>query len=201
VVVAIVGPGQIAFRTLGEWLGDVSHEERLALEEPTKACVVGISKETSIPIVKIGITVFVVLKSRFHLWHGVQKRMVRIRLDSNPVPTQIKWTRKKGLLGECWTQRRDARLNHPEHFGSHLNCTKAQWKLLPQVVTTNLSYEDFKQIRHYGFALASPMTDSHGHYRGCIVVQVPAEFEQELDSPEILELIHTAAQCTCAVLN
>jgi hypothetical protein len=201
VIVGVLGPGEIGLRAVGEWLGDVSYATRMELEEPIKACVVGLATMTDIPITKIGITVFVVLRSRLHLWSGVQKRVGRIRLESNPTPTHIVWTKRKGILGECWTQLRDAKLNHPEHFASCMNCTKEEWKALGCEVKMHLTYKDFKQIRSFGFVLASPMTNHKGHYRGCIVVQVPGDCEAALDQTEVLEFIHSSAALTCAVLK
>jgi len=200
-VVAVFGPGEIAFRAIGEFLGDVSYATRLNLEEPTKACVVGLSKLTPIPVTKIGITVFVVRRTRTHLWTGVQRRVVRVRLESNPTPTHIHWTKKKGLLGECWRERQDAKLNHPKHFGPYMKYDKKQWKDLPQDCKMHLTFKDFTQIRPFGFVLASPLISNDGRYRGCMVVQVPGDSEEDLVNEEAMELVHSSAALTCAVLK
>jgi len=201
-VVALFGPGEIAVRTLGEWMGSVTYARCQHMEEPTKACIVGLAQLTSIPLTRIGITVFVVIRTRLHPWLGVQKRVVRVRLESNPAPTSVVWTKKKGILGQCWTERHDVGLDHPAHFASFMQCTKEQWKQAPESVKMHLTYNDFRQIREFGYVLACPMIDlTNGRYCGCFVVQVPGGMGPELNRTDALELIHSSAALTCAVLK
>lgn len=201
-VVALFGPGQIAYRALAEWFGEVAYETRLAMEEPAKACVVGITKITSIPFTDVGVTVFIVLKSRDHPIRGIQKRQVRVRMESNPAPTTVRWTKDKGLLGECWRERRDASRDHSQFFDGYMNCSETDWEKVPDKIRQGLTYGDYQQIRMFEFVLATPMIDpSNGAYRGCLVIQVPTKLRDELIQPEVIELIHSSAALTCAVLK
>jgi hypothetical protein len=202
-VAAFFGAGPIAFRAVGEYLGDVSHKTRLRLEEPAKACIAALAAVTDIPITRIGVTVFVVLRSRGHMWSGIQKRVVRMRLESNPAPTHIRWTKRKGLLGRCWTELEDVCVNHQLQFGEYMACTKKEWrKSVPDSVKQYLTYKDYKQIRHYGFIHASPMIDlSDGHYKGCVVVQVSDRFEEQMKTEEVVEIIRTCAGTACTMLK
>jgi hypothetical protein len=201
-VVALFGPGQIAVRALAEWFGQVTYEQRLGMEEPAKACLVGLTEVTGIPFTEIGVTVFVVLRSRWHPVRGIQKRVVRLRMESTPAPTTVQWTKNKGLLGECWTQRRDASRDHAQQFDGNMSCTEEEWARAPSHVRQNLSYRDYQQIRTFGFVFAAPMIDPiKAHYHGCLVVQIPAQHKEALATTDALDLIHLSASLTCAVLK
>jgi hypothetical protein len=82
-----------------------------------------------------------------------------------------------------------------------MNCTKEEWRRLDPSITQNLKFKDFLQIQSFGTVEAYPMKSGRGHYKGCLVVQIPEEYSAELDVPEVKELMHLYASLTCAVLK
>ena len=107
-------------------------------------------------------------------------KCLRIRMLVTPRPTKIQWTRHKGLLGMCWDELDKVPLNHQEHFREHMNCTKRQWKKdVPVSIKRGLTYEDYKQIRQFGYVVAYPVVEDQ--YRGCLVLQVETRYQSAIE--------------------
>lgn len=198
VIVGLAGPIDDVERTLAGWVGTVSLEFRLKIEEPLKGLLVSLTQATTIPWAEIGLTVFLVKRTRRYPIRGVQLRVARLRMRSSPRPTAIVWTRNKGLLGQCWQQQRDVNQDHEKVYGQ-MQVTRSAWKSASPDTRSGLSYQDFLTIRHFGYVLASPILKD-GRYKGCIVVQVLPGYADELSKPDSLDAIHLTADTIALLL-
>jgi hypothetical protein len=201
VVIGLGGVADGVYRLLSETLGGVSYNRRLVVEDNLKGLLVSLAQDTSIPWTEIGLTTFIVRWTVRHPFGRVQVRVARLRMRGTPRPTSVLWTRKKGVLGRCWRNRRDEDVDHHHQYLKYVNCTKKQWKGLDQDVREHLSYDDFLAIREFGYVLATPIFDHDSQYRGCLVIQVAPRFRNELaEGRNSRLLLHLSADTIGALL-
>jgi hypothetical protein len=199
IALAVVAAGGGVFdglaRAWNEFMGPEA--KQIDVEEPVKGLFLGILEETDLALTDVGLTVFAVLRSRRVFLRQVQWRIFRLRLESNPRPTHILWTKGKGVLGKCWRDGHWAGLDHAVHFRDAMDCqTRRDWKKLPKVVRVGLRWKDFKQIRDYEYVEAHPMIDKKGHYQGCLVIQVAKDRKGQIGQDRVRRL----TERTCATI-
>jgi hypothetical protein len=201
VVIAVGGVAESVYRLVIETWGSISYDRRLVAEDNLKGLLVSLDEETNIPWTEIGLTAFIVRWRLMHPFGRVQVRVARLRMKTMPRPTSVLWTRKKGVLGRCWRNRRDEDIDHQVRYGAHMNCTKEQWRQLGQDIREHLTYDDFLAIRDFGYVLACPiLTD--GRYRGCLVIQVLPKYKGELAvGTKARELLHVSADTIAGLLS
>jgi hypothetical protein len=145
---------------------------------------------TALTYEDLGITVFAVRRSRRWLFlKQLQDRVYRMRISSNPRPTSVRWTKSKGLLGECWRELKTVELDVQRHFRGVGDVSRKEWRKLPKDTRRGLTYSDFLQIRGFQFVRAYPIIDSKGKYWGCLVVQVPCAHKKHVKSSDAEKVI------------
>lgn len=201
VVVGITGPLDAFARSCSEEFGPQSHA--LDVEDEVKALFLTLVEVTTIPWTHLGITVFAVRRSRRLLLLGrIQDRIYRLRIESHPRPTDILWTRKKGVLGECWRSLERATLDHTQQFAEVSGCrSRWDWISVRKDLKMGHRYSDYLKIRHFGYVEAHPAIDVRGKYRGCLVIQVEPDLEQPLQVDRAQRAIERTSATVAATLS
>jgi hypothetical protein len=154
-----------------------------------------ISSATKIPVEDIGLNAYLVKRSVRHPWRGMHVRVARVRLSNFPPPSTIRWTWKKGLVGQCWQQK---------HFVvTFVKCRtemtsydEGQWDLLPEESKWRLDYSEWKTTLRYAFICAYPIQTEHDipRYRGCVTLDsVKDEHVAQLESDKVVSMLGDAA--------
>jgi hypothetical protein len=160
------------------------------------------SKEKSVDLLSLGGSVFSLRKHwtmrRWVLpipwlpWHEERlHRILRCRLSDRPQESDVRWTRGKGTIGECWDQNvpilhdrrraaaRYGRGHHPdESVFSHLRPDQH----------CGFTREEFIQtIDKYGEVLAVPIVKPHsGQLIGVLSIDCRADAYPSVDSTSVL---------------
>lgn len=138
---------------------------------------------------QFGISVFRVRRSPRPPFQLIQARIYRLRLTYNPRPTSIKWTPGKGLLGQCWAERKPVHLDHDRFYSGIGASTPREWSALPPETRQGMTFEEFQQVRAYKFVRAWPLIDERGRYRGCMVVQVDPSLRSRLFDTDVVRVV------------
>lgn len=129
-------------------------------------------------------------------WWQRLHREARERFKDTPGPSEIKWTKGKGVIGQCWDQRTPQVHNALQWFRSHQNKTPAEWEQLPPEQRLGLSHREFQEIGpKYGTVIAVPMYRDDAVV-GVITLDAPSGCHRKLLSrqQEIIGALATSAR-------
>ena len=146
-----------------------------------------ISDIASLGCQDLGVHLFVP-KHRFPrgLREPTLERLLRVRLSSVPVPSEVNWIRGKGIVGSCWLQERDVGMDLHGLHSLHYGCDEAHWAKVPEAVRMGMTYQDFQRTQgKHGWVLATPITRSVGGVVGIISVDGPCGSSSALDTGRV----------------
>jgi len=125
----------------------------------------------------VGVTAWGVKRRGFRRT-PVLERLGRRRFTDRPAPSNITWTKGKGIIGLCWEREaevhkdlRGACARYPQG-----NITASRFAEITEDLRQGMSLEELqKMIGKYGEVLAVPMKDRNGSFIGCIAVDIPID--------------------------
>jgi hypothetical protein len=194
-VLAAVGP--IATATADRRRKIDADEERKIREILVQA-LLRVAETTTVPCDDLGLHAFAIrrpITSYLRLSEPYLDRVARVRLATLPVPSQVRWVKGKGVVGLCWSTGREASANLDELQGPYAGCSEAEWALLPESITLNLTFGEFQATSgKYGCAVATPIVDSQGTIVGCVSLDGPATGYSALSTGVVYRMLQDAAQ-------
>ncbi|MCU1668060.1 MAG: hypothetical protein JWP40_987 [Blastococcus sp.] len=107
------------------------------------------------------------------------ERFGRRRFTDRPTPSEITWTRGKGVIGTCWQEQdevhRDLRAACTRYPNGSV--TPEKFKSVRPDLKLGMTLEEFRMmIGKYGEVLAVPIKNRNGKFLGCVAVDVPIEY-------------------------
>ena len=73
-------------------------------------------------------------------------------------PTEIEWTRGKGVIGRCWLSGRDEGLNLARPDVARARDDPELWAQLPDEITMGFSFDEIQKVQGYDAIVAVPAT-------------------------------------------
>lgn len=143
----------------------------------------GIPKLKSKSAPEVRINAFVVTRTGLWPRTETQNRIARWCIDDGKRPSGIKWTKGKGLIGQCWEQEQDVFINIVSEYGRFdarkadkktADALRVQWYLLDQSKRLGLSWDELQKSFDYGAIFATPIFDGEKQYLGCVSMDTPA---------------------------
>ena len=180
----ILSPGFVA---VGEQVRAIMKERKAggravrtqAFEVALNEAVLEIAEITEYSPRYIGISVWRVRKaSRLTEKPARLQRLARRRATQRPSPSDIEWTRGKGVIGRCWERQdevyRDLRKACRKYPDGEV--TDARWPEVSDDLKMDMNLKEFRMmIGKYGEVLAVPIKSESGTFLGCVAVDVPIE--------------------------
>lgn len=155
----------------------------------------------------VGVTAWVVRRRGLRRI-PVLERLARRRLTNRPAPSNIAWTKGKGIIGRCWELEtevhkdlRAACRKYPQG-----NITAERFADVSGDLRQGMSLDEFhRMIGKYGEVLAVPMKDKTGAFVGCIAVDIPIDRCDQgvarLGRVEVREVAATTAALVARVIG
>jgi hypothetical protein len=115
-----------------------------------------------------------------------------MRLSESPRPTpNTSWKCGKGVIGSCWRNAATIGACTESLWKPYIGCSRATWRQAPASVQMNLTYREFRAISgKYVGAIATPILDRAGRFRGCVCVDARAGVNwEDLSSPEVYVIL------------
>ncbi|MEU8342346.1 hypothetical protein AB0C74_11670 [Spirillospora sp. NPDC048832] len=141
------------------------HDARSKVTEAKVIAALGsalaqIEEITALSANDIGLQAFII-KRKLLSKKQYLTRLARLRLNEQP-PSEIEWTKGKGVVGESWRLRRYFDFNFDTHHAQQKDWMEGDWPSLPADVTMGMTWMDFEQVRgRYGIVSAFPIVQSH----------------------------------------
>lgn len=182
----------LAIREELRWRGvyDLRDHARRELDRTA----VALANTTSIPIETLRVQALVVHRQRRLRGELALELLEESRLKSRPARSGVIWTKGKGVIGLCWKTGREVIANLDTAHNGLAGCTAEQWSQQPDTTTFGLPWEDFNRtVGKYGIIVAVPIVLSGPGFLGCVVVGGAPGQSAGLDTEEVLELVHAAA--------
>ncbi len=155
------------------------------------------SNDPSLPYPELGASAWIIEGFRDRRL----RRIGRHRLNANPVPSSITWTKNKGVLGRCWAEEAPQVVDTSEYDQKFNDSTQAQWDALPYDERLGLDYGEYRKIvGKYGTVLAFPILTESGKILGCVTLDAPAGHHDALDTPGVEEAVAGAAALVALAL-
>jgi hypothetical protein len=188
-VAAIVLP---TVSELGEKAKRTSLERRQKYQTFLASCLVGIARHSKANWETTGVQLFLVRRGGF-LWlqqmHGLA---ATLRLQPT-AHSGIRWTRGKGLIGQCWETQTVLLVNLDEYFRPYENHDEGLWRRLPPDIRYGLSFAEFQKLKgKYGVVAAAPIVSEKGRYLGCVTADMPVDNKPIAERPIKNMLVNTA---------
>jgi hypothetical protein len=197
--------GAAAALGLGGWAmlhgaGGVIRHYRRAMSESFRAechaalgaALVRIHELNNAPFSDYGLHAFIVQRSLPRMRY--LERVAAVKLGAHPSPTRIRWTRGKGIVGQCWAQQQVVIADTGSLYGQLDSIESSFWRTLPESVSMSLSHREAELLRkRYRGAAAVPIIDINGWVRGCVTLDTfaGANFEQ-IVNPISLSVVEDA---------
>lgn len=143
-----------------------------------------------VPVQPLGASAWVIRG----IFHKRLHRVARERVTDYPVPSDVKWTKGKGVIGTCWdTAREQVRNTHSLYAG--LSATsESDWEAVDDDIRMGMSFRDFCQVKgKYGSVIAVPVRDSNNRLRGVVALDSPKGFHTHLKQEGTVARVHSAA--------
>jgi hypothetical protein len=175
----------------------IGDERRRNIEALLTQTMLRVADTTNVDCEALGLHAYVVkqpILSYFRLSDEFLEQIARVHLATVPVPSAIRWTRHKGVVGACWATGREISVNLDEVQGPYADSTAEQWALLPEDVTYNLSFIEFRvTVGKYGCVVATPIVDSVGKVVGCVSLDGPSQHCVALSTSTVHRMLRDAA--------
>lgn len=121
------------------------------------------------------------------------RRIGRERISIHPLPSEVRWTKGKGVIGRCWELNSDVGVDLAKHFAPYRALTEDEWDALTTDERFGLSYLEFKRTEHLGPVVATPIQEPDGTIIGVVSVDGPPGTYTRLSSEPVREAIGAAA--------
>jgi hypothetical protein len=168
------------------------HRERVAVALRGLPWAVHESTKGRVPVPPLGASAWVIRG-----WGPFRhlRRIGRERVNDTPGPSNILWTKGKGVIGRTWQTGQVECANtgaFDTQYGQH---QQAEWDRLDHDARGGLSYKEYVQIRgKYGTVIAVPMVNRRdGQLLGVVALDGPPGCHEDLSEPKIIQSVGRAA--------
>lgn len=138
------------------------------------AAAIRISKKRRVDIDDLAITAFRVEPGRPLRFRRRLDRLARLRAAEGVPPSDVVWTRGKGVIGKCWADGRQEVYELNRAYAKWYPQGRHRWKVAPPNVRMNMSWDEMCEVNgKYGAVLPTQIKDRHGRVVGILAVDVP----------------------------
>lgn len=132
-------------------------------------------------------------------------RLSRERFSPSPQASNIRWSKGKGVIGQCWRDEREKIINTEDHDKHWTDRTQTEWDNWtgPGFDTRmGLSWAEFQKITgKYGTVVAVPIKDGNEKVIGVVAVDGPPGYHVQLACKEVKEDVTRAAALVAQLLG
>jgi hypothetical protein len=172
-------------------------EERRLLarqvSETLRIALVQVIDLTGLDWKAVGMNAFLIERRRRWRREQFLHRIGRERISIHPLPSEVMWTKGKGVIGRCWELNSDVGVDLAKHFAPYRALTEDEWDALPADERFGLSFLEFKRTEHLGPVVATPIQEADGTIIGVVSVDGPSGTYTRLSSEPVREAIGAAA--------
>jgi hypothetical protein len=175
----------------------LSAEQRLRYErwvsETLKGTLVQVVQASGLDWKDVGINAFLV--RRRPRWFGTPllERVGRERIRNTPPPSNVVWTKGKGVIGRCWATATDQGVNLTALFGPADGLTEAEWLARSEEDRLGMTYADYQKTRYHGVVVATPILDRDAEVIGVVSADAPGDAFARLSNDEVREALGATA--------
>lgn len=155
---------------------------RADVQQAVFVALVELEKVTEVPILQMGISVFRVRRYGPPSWplswpplpsvlHRDERS--RYRVAAHPQASKVRFTKGKGVIGECWRTERPEYVNWMPIAKKYADSTfsEDEWRRMSQKTTWGFSRQDFLTIvRKYAEVKAVPLKKGDGQVVGVLAL-------------------------------
>jgi hypothetical protein len=152
----------------------------------------------------VGASAFVVSRGGLLWRQQYLRRIGRQRFASFPPPSNVVWTRGKGVIGRCWADRKPVVKDFTKIAKRHRGCSRDQFEKLKDDVRLGLNYTEWNEmIGKYGVVLAVPMTASplDGKIIGVLALDLQEGTEHDVTHNEVRKIAYDAAASIAKIIR
>ena len=175
----------------------MGEEHRLRFErwvaETLKGTLVQVVQASGLDWKDVGINAFLV--RRTPRWFGtpVLHRVGRERIRNTPPPSNVVWTKGKGVIGRCWATATDQGVNLAALFGPDPVLTESDWLARPEADRIGMSFSDYEKTKNHGAVVATPILDREGEVIGVVSADAPGDAFDRLWNDNVREALGATA--------
>lgn len=159
------------------------------VDETLSAAFVKIVRLSGLDFTAIGMHAFLVDGWR----HRTLRRAGRLRLVRRSVPSEIRWTKGKGVIGVCWATEKLTAIDIHQIRERALSVSAEEWDALPSEGRLGMTRAEYERSHTSGAIMAVPMADRHGVVRGVVSLDAPPGSLEVLDQDGVWEVLEEAA--------
>lgn len=145
----------------------------------------------------MGVGIWVVKRRWPRFWEHHLERQIRERVSNEVAPSDVVWTKGKGVIGRVWECGRGEVADVAPIDRKHLQSGPEQWARARSATRMGMSYTDYTQTRgKYGTIIAMPIRSDGtlGSVIGVVAVDAPGGYKDHFDNPKVREAVATAAR-------
>jgi hypothetical protein len=169
--------------------GDRRRKYERKVNEILGAGYVRIVEISAIPFTQIGFHAFLVKPG----WRKHLVRVGRVRLPYRAESSGIRWTKGKGVIGECWRSGETIVADNTDLLSECKRVGKLAWNSSPAESRMGLSYDECLRTKTFGAIMAVPIVDRKGEFRGCVSLDAPPGSGNTIDAPQIRQEMQSVA--------
>lgn len=178
------------------------HAARTSMHPPLVTALYLISQKTDVDLIHFGASIFCLRRYWTFRRCGIPvpwlpwyeerlHRVLRFRISDRPQESNVKWTRGKGTIGECWEEnvaKLHDRRPTAAQFGGANHPDDWTFSRLKHDQHCNFTRDEFVQmIDKYGEILAVPIVREHaGELIGVLSIDCSASAYPSATSPSVL---------------
>lgn len=198
-LIAVIAIVSSFARPIRVYFIDRIERQRRKAEDAMRALPWAVNELTGAPVRPLGASTWVVVGFwRFKRLY----RLARERVDDIPTPSEIRWTKGKGVIGMCWNTGREQVIDTGSLYAEYAGCDQASWNMAPAEVRSGMSHRDFTRIEgKYGTVVAVPVTCKGEKVIGVVALDAPPGHHEELADPAVVEAVGHAAVVVANLLT
>jgi hypothetical protein len=168
-----------------------SKREKVAVALRGLAWSVNEATGGQIPVQPLGASAYLVGGFPGYRW---LYRLEHQRVYDTPGPTVgIRWTKGKGIIGQCWETAREMCVDSDRYDQDHGGLTEAEWMALDATTRRKMKHSEYIKMRgKYGTVVCVPMFLGE-RVLGVVALDAPPGFHDLLKRPDIREKVAGAA--------
>jgi hypothetical protein len=170
--------------------GNAEFERKV--NETLRIALVQIVDDSQLDWKAVGVNAFLVTRLPWKR-ERVLARVGQQRIASAPPPSNVKWTKGKGVIGQVWEQNTDIWVDLTSAFSAFSDYSAAEWEALPEDERFGLSFAEYTNTKQHGAVVATPIQDRSGAVIGVVSADAPDGSYDQLSIPQVREALGSAA--------
>lgn len=159
------------------------------VDEILAAAFVKIVRLSGLEFTAIGMHAFLVDGWR----HQTLRRAGHLRLVRRAVPSEIRWTKGKGVIGVCWATNKLTAIDIHQIRERALSASAEEWDAQPAEGRLGMTRAEYERSHTSGAIMAVPIVDRRAIFRGVVSLDGPPGSLSVLDQDGVWEVLEEVA--------